>query len=201
MCDTRTRDGTIDRGAGSYDRPEYLVDQRRGKTLRAASNARKEVVSAMTDHTRRQDGDAQVASPLGGVAAVRERDESREFFTIGELAREYGFTLRALRFYEEKGLIAPRRVGNRRLYSQRDLRRLEIIAQAKRIGLSLDEIRQILKATNDSNGDTHRQLEAALATYKARVEAIVSEQEQLRESLREARALVAELEQRLRQHS
>ena len=63
---------------------------------------------------------AQAKSP-GTVSA-------RNLFTIGEIAREFGFTLRALRFYEEKGLISPRRNGNRRLYSMEDRKRLEIIA-------------------------------------------------------------------------
>lgn len=65
-------------------------------------------------------------------------------FTIGDLSREFGVTLRTLRFYEDKGLISPRRQGQARIYSRRDRARLKLILHGKRVGFSLAEISQML---------------------------------------------------------
>jgi DNA-binding transcriptional MerR regulator len=65
---------------------------------------------------------------------------------IGDLAREFGVTLRTLRFYENKGLLAPRRAGQTRLYSQGDARRLGLILKAKKLGFTLSEIRRMIAA-------------------------------------------------------
>jgi DNA-binding transcriptional MerR regulator len=67
-------------------------------------------------------------------------------FTIGELSREFGVTLRALRFYENKGLISPHREGLSRLYSQGDRTRLALILKGKKLGFTLGEIRQMIAA-------------------------------------------------------
>jgi DNA-binding transcriptional MerR regulator len=71
-------------------------------------------------------------------------------FTIGELSREFGVTLRALRFYENKGLISPHRDGLNRLYSQGDRTRLALILKGKKLGFTLGEIRQMIAAEEDS---------------------------------------------------
>jgi len=81
------------------------------------------------------------------------RPEQSEF-TIGELAREFGVTLRALRFYENKGLVTPRRAGSARLYSQRDRARLAQILAGKRLGFTLTEIRKMV--SSDETGDADR---------------------------------------------
>ncbi len=67
-----------------------------------------------------------------------------DHFSISDLAREFDVTLRTLRFYEEQGLIEPARQGRQRLFSRRDRARLKLILRGKRIGLSLQEIREIL---------------------------------------------------------
>src|SRR5262245_40768874 len=74
-------------------------------------------------------------------------------FTIGELSREFGVTLRALRFYENKGLISPHRDGLSRLYSQGDRTRLALILKGKKLGFTLGEIRQMIAA---EEGDADR---------------------------------------------
>lgn len=66
--------------------------------------------------------------------------------TIGELARESGVTLRALRFYQSKGLLAPQRNGSARVFSPSDRDRLALILQGKRLGFTLTEIREMLTA-------------------------------------------------------
>ncbi|MFD2032249.1 MerR family transcriptional regulator [Ancylobacter dichloromethanicus] len=67
-----------------------------------------------------------------------------DFFTIGDLAREFGVTLRALRFYEDKGLLAPRREGLTRLYSPAERSRLAIILKGKKLGFTLAEIKAMV---------------------------------------------------------
>jgi len=72
--------------------------------------------------------------------------EGAERATIGELAREAGVTLRALRFYQSKGLLTPARDGRARVYARADRDRLAIILQGKRLGFTLCEIRGMLAA-------------------------------------------------------
>ena len=73
------------------------------------------------------------------------RDEAdSELFGIAQLCREFGITLRSIRFYEDKGLLAPRRVGGTRVYTRRDRARLALILRSKAIGASLAEIKHYL---------------------------------------------------------
>ena len=75
-----------------------------------------------------------------------ERTNERPFFTIGELSQEFDLTLRALRFYEDKGLIAPQRRGVTRLYSPQDRERIALIVKGKKLGFTLSEIRDLVAA-------------------------------------------------------
>ncbi|HNJ82477.1 MAG: MerR family DNA-binding transcriptional regulator [Piscinibacter sp.] len=104
------------------------------------------------------------------------RDEgSAELFGIAELCREFGVTLRALRFYEDKGLLAPRRVNGTRVYTRRDRARLALILRAKAIGSSLAEIKHYLDLYGDHGEGRAQQLnfvitrtDAAIAELEAR---------------------------------
>jgi DNA-binding transcriptional MerR regulator len=80
----------------------------------------------------------------GGTTTTPADD--RGSFTIGELARDAGVTLRALRFYQSKGLQTPRRDGSARLFTHEDRDRLDLILQGKRLGFTLTEIREMLAA-------------------------------------------------------
>jgi len=73
-------------------------------------------------------------------ATEKERGE----FSIGELASEFDVTPRAIRFYEDHGLLAPARAGQRRIYSPRDRTRLKLTLRGKRLGLTLSEIRELV---------------------------------------------------------
>ena len=73
-----------------------------------------------------------------------QSDSSTETYSITELCDEFGVTARALRFYEDEGLIAPRRAGLSRIYSWRDRARLAWILRGKRVGFSLSEIREMI---------------------------------------------------------
>jgi len=67
-----------------------------------------------------------------------------ETYGIAGLAREFGVTTRTIRFYEDKGLLSPGRAGQRRVYAPRDRVRLRLIMRGKRLGFSLDEIREMI---------------------------------------------------------
>ena len=68
----------------------------------------------------------------------------KETYGIAELAAEFGVTTRTVRFYEDKGLLSPEREGQRRVYSARDRVRLRLIMRGKRLGLSLEEIGELI---------------------------------------------------------
>jgi DNA-binding transcriptional MerR regulator len=82
-------------------------------------------------------------------------------FTIAELAEEFDVTPRAIRFYEDVGLLEPGRAGRNRVYTQRDRTRLKLTLRGKRLGLSLQEIKQLVDMY-DSEADTAPQLTAFL---------------------------------------
>ncbi len=79
-----------------------------------------------------------------GAHLERPDELLREQFTISDLTREFDCTARALRFYEDEGLIAPKRSGLTRIYSKRDRARLAWIMRAKNVGFSLTEIREMI---------------------------------------------------------
>jgi len=95
-------------------------------------------------------------------------------YTISQLAREFEVTPRALRFYEDKGLLTPRREGLNRVYSHRDRARLQLILRGKRVGLSLIEIKEILDLYKV---DQRAQAQTALKKYKARIVALEAQRE------------------------
>jgi DNA-binding transcriptional MerR regulator len=75
-------------------------------------------------------------------------------YSIGDLAREFNVTLRALRFYESKGLLNPRREGNLRLYTARDRETLAQILKGKQLGFTLSEIRGLIGNDDPSYANT-----------------------------------------------
>lgn len=104
-------------------------------------------------------GSAQAhADDVFWIDDVREPVAGREeWYTIGDLSREYDVTLRALRFYEDRGLLSPRRDGLARLYSSQDRARLELILKGKRFGFSLTEIAAMIEAEESKTGEAPRQ--------------------------------------------
>lgn len=84
------------------------------------------------------------ASTHGGAHLDRPDAQDRETYSISDLTQEFDCTARALRFYEDEGLIAPARVGLSRVYSKRDRARLAWIMRAKNVGFSLNEIREMI---------------------------------------------------------
>jgi DNA-binding transcriptional MerR regulator len=74
----------------------------------------------------------------------RPESENRDLFAIADLAREFGISTRAIRFYEAKGLLRPERVGSTRVFRRRDRARLILILRGKRLGFSLRDISEYL---------------------------------------------------------
>jgi DNA-binding transcriptional MerR regulator len=92
----------------------------------------------------------------------------REIFTIRDLTKEFAISARTLRFYEEKGLIAPRRNGQERLYGRRDRARLRYVLMGKAVGFSLEEVRQMLDLYDLGDGQV-TQLRVALGKFKQQI--------------------------------
>jgi len=89
------------------------------------------------------------------------KDIAEDFVRIGEMAKTFGVTLRTLRFYEDKGLLSPKRDGATRLYTRRDRARLKLILLGRKVGFSLREVKQIIDLY-DPAGSNARQLRLAL---------------------------------------
>jgi DNA-binding transcriptional MerR regulator len=113
------------------------------------------------------------------------------FHTVTQLARELGITARTIRFYEDKGLIAPQRAGSTRVYTVRDRARMILILRGKRLGFSLREIREYLDLydADQTHAEQLRVLRAAVAKRLA----------SLREQHKALEQTIAELEDVQRQ--
>ena len=108
-------------------------------------------------------------------------------FTIGELAREFDLTTRAIRFYEDCGLITPQRSGRNRVYTLRDRTRLKLTLRGKRLGLTLAEVKELVDMY-ESPRDTQPQLQKYLAVLGAHRGQLEQQLADLHATLDEVRA-------------
>src|ERR1017187_730397 len=117
-------------------------------------------------------------------------------YAIRQLCVEFKVTARALRFYEDKGLLSPAREGQNRIYSHRDRARLILILRGKRVGLSLAEIRDLLDLYKaDDSGAT--QLTTSVRKFRERIVALEAQREDIDHAVAELKEAVAEAEDRL----
>jgi DNA-binding transcriptional MerR regulator len=100
------------------------------------------------------------------------------------LCREFGVTARTLRFYEQKGLLSPARRGWTRLFTYRDRARLQLILRGKRIGFSLDEIKDILDLYTVRGGEL-TQLKLASAKLRDKLQALMRQRVEIEETIGE----------------
>jgi DNA-binding transcriptional MerR regulator len=107
-----------------------------------------------------------------------------DILTITELARETGITARAIRFYESKGLLTPRRAGTTRIYTHRERGRLQLILRGKRLGFSLTDIGEYLDLY-DADPTQHDQILLLLDKVNSRIEELKSQKVDLDDTLNE----------------
>lgn len=136
---------------------------------------------------------ASAPAQVGAQAFVdSHRDEGNaELFGISELCGAFGITLRALRFYEDKGLLAPRRVNGARVYTRRDRARLALILRAKAIGSPLSEIKRYLDLYGDHGEGRSQQLSYVIARTDAAIQELEQKRAKIDETLAELRLINA----------
>ncbi len=99
-------------------------------------------------------------------------------FSIRQLCMEFKVTPRALRFYEDKGLLSPAREGVNRVYHNRDRARLQLILRGKRVGFSLADIREILELYDEKDGGA-TQMACSLKKYRERIVELHSQRDDI----------------------
>ncbi len=112
-------------------------------------------------------------------------------YTITQLANEFGVTPRAIRFYEDKGLLSPARRGQARVFNNRDRARLILILRGKRFGFSLQDIRELLNLYDRPDGGLE-QLRATVAKARERIAVMTAQRDDLSK-------VISELEERIRE--
>jgi DNA-binding transcriptional MerR regulator len=116
-----------------------------------------------------------------------QSEKERAEYSISELAREFDVTPRAIRFYETEGLLAPRREGQRRIYTPRDRTRLKLTLRGKRLGLTLSEIRSLIDMYEPGR-DARPQLERFLNVLQQHRAALERQREDIDAQLAEIAA-------------
>src|SRR5271165_1871115 len=111
-----------------------------------------------------------------------------ELWTVSELAGEFDLTTQALRFYEEKGLLSPRRVGNSRVYDRRDRARLTLVRKFQRLGFSLDDIRDYLSLYRSGRPNVE-QFRDGLVKIRRRLVELQAMKRDLEEAVTELQAM------------
>lgn len=119
-------------------------------------------------------------------AKAGDAGEGAKFYTIGDLAREFGVTLRTLRFYEDRGLLSPRRDGTARVYDVRDRDRLSVILKGKQLGFTLTEIRAMVAEERSGNGPAMN-LKLSLEQVEDQIRHLEQQRSEIDEALAELR--------------
>ena len=119
--------------------------------------------------------------------------EGRESFSITDLSTEFGVTARALRFYEDEGLISPSRRGIARIYSRRDRARLAWILRAKRVGFSLAQIREMIDLY-DLDDDRRTQRQVTIGMCRDRIAFLRRQRQDIDSSIEELEQFITIVE-------
>ena len=124
-------------------------------------------------------------------------EKERGEFSISELASEFDVTPRAIRFYEDHGLLAPKRAGQRRIYSLRDRTRLKLTLRGKRLGLTLSEVRELIDMYEPGR-DERPQLERFLAVLESHKSTLLQQRADIEAQLTELQAFEKRVRKQLR---
>ncbi len=126
--------------------------------------------------------------------------QTADLFAITELAREFGISTRAIRFYESKGLIFPKRVGGTRVFRRRDRARLQLILRGKRLGFSLKDISEYLSLYEADNSQK-AQTEMLLEKVNSRLDLLRSQKKDLETTIDELTEIKKLADEQLSQKS
>jgi DNA-binding transcriptional MerR regulator len=138
----------------------------------------------------------QTRRALQAIAQHRDED-SGPLYGITELCAEFGITLRSIRFYEDKGLLAPRRINGARVYTRRDRARLALILRSKAIGASLSEIKHFLDLYGAHGEGRTQQLKYVLGRTDEAIAMLEQRRAQIDATLAEMRLINAAVRERL----
>jgi DNA-binding transcriptional MerR regulator len=138
----------------------------------------------------------KISAAQAFVESHRDVDTA-ELFGITELCREFGITLRALRFYEDKGLLSPRRINGARVYTRRDRARLALILRAKAIGSPLSEIKNYLDLYGEQGEGRSQQLGYVIERTDKEIAELEKKRAQIDQSLAELRLINADCRRQL----
>jgi DNA-binding transcriptional MerR regulator len=122
-----------------------------------------------------------------------------ELLGIQQAAQQLGVTMRTLRFYEDKNLIAPQRVGTTRIYSRREIGRMQLILRGKRLGFSIREIQEFLDLY-DADPEHYVQISQLIVKVSARIKDLRRQREAIEQTLEELCSIEAQAEAWLREH-
>lgn len=117
-----------------------------------------------------------------------DQDVEGQLYSVNQLAEELGITPRAIRFYEESGLISPRRAGPNRVFGRRDRARLVLILRGKRLGFALGEIREYLDLY-ESDRSQVAQMRSLLELTRQRMAGLEKQRRDLEQTLGELRSI------------
>ena len=121
----------------------------------------------------------------------------KEFYSITELSDDLGVSARALRFYEDKGLVTPQRAGTTRVYTRRDRARMILILRGKRLGFTLREVKEWLDLY-DADPDQVEQMSRLHNILQEKIEALEIQRDDLEKTLHELRDMDAQVMDHLR---
>jgi len=124
------------------------------------------------------------------------KDNAEDLVRIGEMARKFGVTLRTLRFYEDKGLLNPKRDGATRLYTRRDRARLKLILLGRKVGFSLREVKQMIDLY-DPTGSNTRQLRLTLDKSEKQLARLQKQRALIDDAIGELTAMMGTVRQML----
>jgi DNA-binding transcriptional MerR regulator len=116
----------------------------------------------------------------------RNTAEAQRLYAIGDLAQEFAVSPRAIRFYEDQGLLAPQRIGGNRIYAARDRARLKLILRGKRLGFPLSDIKEMLDLY-DVDPDHLEQLKVTLQKGRTRIAELEQQLHEITVTLQELR--------------